>query len=94
MHAGKTLESPLDCKEIQAVHPKVNPSWIFTGRTEAEASIHCAPDVKSQLTGKDPDAGTDWRWEEKGTTEDEMVGWHHRRRVGRDLATEQQQYTL
>ena len=75
----KTLESPLDCKEIQPVHPKGNQSWIFTGRThaKAEAPILWPPDVNSQLIGKDPDAGKDWRQEEKGT-EDEMVGWHHR----------------
>ena len=76
----KTLESPLDCKEIQPVHPKGNQSWIFIGRTdaEAEAPILWPPDVKNWLIGKDPDAGNDWSWEEKGTAEDEMVGWHHR----------------
>ena len=76
----KTLESPLDCKEIQPVHPKGNKSWIFTGKTdvEAETPILWPPDVKNWLTGKDPDAGKDGRWEEKGMTEDEMVGWHHR----------------
>ena len=76
----KTLESPLDFKEIQPVHPKGNQSWIFIGRTnaEAEAPIFWPPDVKNWLTGKDPDAGKDWRQEEKGTTEDEMIGWHHR----------------
>ena len=75
----KTLESPLDCKEIQLVHPKGNQSWIFIGRTDAEAEtpILWPPDAKKWLIGKDPDAGKDWRWEEKGTTEDEMVGWHH-----------------
>ena len=75
----KTLESPLDCKEIQPIHPKGNQSWIFTGRTdvEAETPILWPPDVKNWLTGKDPDAGKDWRSEEKGTTEDEMVGCHH-----------------
>ena len=75
----KTLESPLDCKEIQTVHPKGNQSWIFIGRTDAEAetSVLWPPDVKNWLTGKDPDAGKDWRQEEKKTTEDEMVGWHH-----------------
>ena len=75
----KTLESPLDCKEIQPVHPKGNQSWIFIGRTdaEAEAPILWPPDVKNWLIGKDPDAGKDWRWEEKGTAEDEMVGWYH-----------------
>ena len=75
----KTLESPLDCKEIQPVHPKGNQSWIFIGRTNAEAEtpILWPPDAKNWLIGKDPDAGRDWRQEEKGTTEDEMVGWHH-----------------
>ena len=75
----KTLESPLDCKEVKPVHPKGNQSWIFIGRTdaEAEAPILWPPDVKNRLIGKDPDTGKDWRWE-KGTTEDEMVGWHHR----------------
>ena len=75
----KTLESPLDCKEIQQVHHK-DQSWVFTGRTDAEAEtpILWPPHVKSWLTGKDPDAGRDWGQEEKGTTEDEMVGWHHR----------------
>ena len=74
----KTLESPLDCKEIQPVHPKGNLSWIFIGRTDAEAEtpILWPPDVKNWLLGKDPDAGKDWR-HEKGMTEDEMVGWHH-----------------
>ena len=76
----KTLESPLDCKEIQPVHPKGDQSWIFIGRTDAEAEtpILWLSDVKDWLTGKGPDAGKDWRWEEKGTSEDEMVGWHHR----------------
>ena len=75
----KTLESPLGCKEIQPIHPKGDQFWIFFGRTaaEAEAPILWPPDVKSWLIGKDPDAGKDWRWEEKGKTEDEMVGWHH-----------------
>ena len=75
----KTLESPLDCKEIQPVHPKGDQSWVFIGRTdvEAETPILWPPDVKSWLIGKDPDAGKDWGQEEKGTTEDEMVGWHH-----------------
>ena len=75
----KTLKSPLDCKEIQPVHPKGNQSWIFIGRTdaEAEAPILWPPDVKNWLTGKDPDTGKDWRLEEKGMTEDEMAGWHH-----------------
>ena len=74
----KTLESPLDWKEIKPVHPKGNQSWLFIGRTEAEADpIIQSPDVKSQLTRKDTDAGKDWRQEEKGTTEDEMIGWCH-----------------
>ena len=75
----KTLESPLDCKEIQPVHPKGDQSWVFIRRTdaEAEALILWPPDVKSWLIWKDPDAGKDWGQEEKGTTEDEMVGWHH-----------------
>ena len=75
----KTLESPLDSKEIKPVHPKGNKSWLFIGRTDAEAEtpILWAPDVKNWLIGKDPDAGKDWRWEEKGTTDDEMAGWHH-----------------
>ena len=75
----KTFESPLDCKEIQPVYPKGDQSWVFTERTdiEAETPILWPPDVKSWLIGKDPDAGKDWRQEEKGTTEDEMVGWHH-----------------
>ena len=75
----KTLESPLDSKEMKPVNPKGNQPWTFTGRTdtEAEASIIWPPEVKSQLIGKDPDAGKDWRQEEKGTTEDEMIGWHH-----------------
>ena len=76
----KTLEIPLDCKEIQPVHPKGNQSWIFIGRTDAEAEtpILWSPDVKSWLIWKDPDAGKDWGQEEKETTEDKMVGWHHR----------------
>ena len=73
----KTLESPLDCKEIQPVYPKGNQSWIFIGKTDAEALILWPSDVKNLLIGKDPDAGKDWRWDEKGMTEDEMVGWHH-----------------
>ena len=75
----KTLESPLDCKEIQPGHPKGNQSWVFIGRTNAEAEtpILWPPDAKSWLIWKDPDAGIDWK-REKGTTEDEMVGWHHR----------------
>ena len=75
----KTLESPLDYKEIQPVHPEGGQSWIFIGRTDAEAEtpILCSPDVKNWLIGKDRDAGKDWGQEEKGMTEDEMVGWHH-----------------
>ena len=75
----KTLESPLDCKETQPVNPKGNQFWIFIGTTDAEAEtpILWPPDAKSWLIWKDPDAGKDWRWEEKGTAEDEMVGWHH-----------------
>ena len=75
----KTLESPLDCKETQPVHPKGNQSWIFIGRTDAEAkaSVLWPPDVKNWLTRKDPDAGKNGRQEEKGTTEDEIVGWHY-----------------
>ena len=84
----KTLESPLDCKEIQPVHPKGNQPWIFTGRTDAEAEAPVLwppvwpkwpvwpPDVKSWFIGKYPDAGQDWKQEEKGTTEGEMFGWH------------------
>ena len=72
-----TLESCLDCKEIKPVNPKGNQSWIFTGRIDAEAPMLWPPDAKSWLIGKDPDAGKDWRQEEKGTREDEMVGWHH-----------------
>ena len=77
---AKTLKSPWDCKEIKPVNPNRNQPWIFIGRTntEAEASILWPPDEKSRLIGKDPDAGKDWRQEEKGTTEDEMMGWHHR----------------
>ena len=75
----KTPESALDSKEIKPVNPKGNQSWAFTGRTdaEAEAPILWPPDAKKWLVWKDPYAGKDWRWEEKGTTEDEMVGWHH-----------------
>ena len=72
-----TLESPLDCKEIQPVHPKGTQSWIFIGKTEAETPILWPPDGKNWHIDKDPDAGKDWRREEKGMTEDEMVGWHH-----------------
>jgi len=76
----KTLESPLDYKVIRPVNPKGNQSWIFIGSSNAEpeAPILWPPDSKNRLIGKDPDAGKDWRQEEKGTTEDEMVGWHHR----------------
>ena len=77
----KTLESPSDCKEIKPVHPKGNQSWIFIGRTDVEAEtpilFFCPPDAKNRLIGKDSDAGKDWGQEEKGTTEDKMVGWHH-----------------
>ena len=74
----KTLESPLDCKEIKPFNPKGNQSWIFSGRTDAEAKppIIWPPDEQNSLIGKDPDAGKDW-CQEKGTTEDEMFGWHH-----------------
>ena len=76
----KTLERPLDCKEIKPVKPKGNQSWIFTGSTDAEAEtpIFWPPDAKNWLNGKDPHAGKDWRQEEKGRTEDEVVRWHHR----------------
>ena len=75
----KTLENPLDCKEIQPVHPKGDQSWVFIGRTDAEAEtpILWPLDAKNLFTGKDPDAGRDWGQEEKRTTEDEMAGWHH-----------------
>ena len=75
----KTLESPLDCKEIQPVHRKGDQSWVFIGRTyiETKTSVLWPPDAKNWLPGKDPDAGKDWR-QEKGMTEDEIVGWHHR----------------
>ena len=76
----KTLESPLDYKEIHPVHPKADQSWVFIGRTdvEAETPILWPPHIKSRLIGKDPDAGRDWGQEEKGTIEEEMVEWHHR----------------
>ena len=79
MVLGKTLESPLDCTEIQPVHPKGNQSWMFIGMTDAEAEtpILWPSDAKNWLIGNYPDAGKDWRQEEKGITEDEMVGWHH-----------------
>ena len=79
MMLEKTLESPLDWKEIQPVNPKGNQSWIFIGRTdvEAETPILWPPNARNWLVRTDPDAGQDWRWEEKGTTEDEMVAWHH-----------------
>ena len=75
----KTLESPLDCKKIQPVHSEGDQSWVFIGRTdvEAETPILWPPDAKNCLIGKDPDAGKDWRQEEKGTPEDEMAGWNH-----------------
>ena len=74
----KTFERPMDCKEIQPVNPKGNQSWVFIGGTDAEAETPMLwpHDAKNCLIGKDPDAGKDWRWEEKGTTEDEMVGWY------------------
>ena len=76
----KTLEVPLECKEVKPINPKGDQPWIFIGRTdtEAEAPILWPPDEKSQLFGKDPDSGKDWGQEEKGTTEDEMAGWHYR----------------
>ena len=79
----KTLESPLDCREIQQVHPKGDQSWVFIGRTDvkAETSVLWPPDMKIWLIWKDPDAGKDWREAEKGMTEDEMVGWHHQLHV-------------
>ena len=75
----KTLESPLDYKEIHPVHLKGGQSWVFIGRTdvEAETPVLWPPDAKSWLIWKDPNAGKDWRWEKKGTTENDMVGWHH-----------------
>ena len=75
----KTLQSPLDCKQIQLVHPKGDKSWVFIGRADAEAEtpILWPPNAKSWLIGKDFDVGTDWGLEKKGTTEDEMAGWHH-----------------
>ena len=77
-HSSNKSESPLDCKEIKPVNPKGNQSWVFTGKTDtgAETPILWPPDAKNWLTGKDPNAGQDWRQEEKGTTEDEMVEWH------------------
>ena len=77
----KTLESALDCKEIKLVNPKGNQCWMFIGRTDAEAEtpVLWPPDVKNWLIWKDPNAGKDRRREEKGVTEDEMVGWHHQR---------------
>ena len=76
----KTLESPLDCKQIQPIHSKGDQSWDFYGRNDAEAEtpVLWPPHVKSRLIGKDSDTGRDWRQEEKGTTEDETAGWHHR----------------
>ena len=75
----KTLESPLNCKEIQAVHSERDQPWVFLGKNDAKAEIPVLwpPHVKSQLIGKDSDAGRDWGQEEKGTTEEEMAGWHH-----------------
>ena len=92
----KTLESLLlDCNEIQLVHPKGNQSWIFMGRTDAEAEtpIFWPPYVKNWLIGKDPDAGKDWRWEEMGTKEDEMVGWHHQLKMDMSLSKLQELVT-
>ena len=88
----KTLGSPLDCKEIKPVNPKGNQSWIFIGRidTEAEAPIFWPPDVKSRLR-KDPEAGQDWR-QEKGMTEDEMVGWHHRLNGLREMVMDRESW--
>ena len=79
MVLDKTLESPLDCEEIKPVNPKGNQSWIFIGKTDAEADapILWSPDVKNWLIWKDPDAGKDWVQEEKRSTEDKLVGWHH-----------------
>ena len=79
LRCWRRLESPLDCKESQPVHPKGNQSWIVIGGTDAEAEtpILWPPDMKNWLIWKDPDAGKDWWWEEKGTTEGKMVGWHH-----------------
>ena len=76
----ETLESPMECRDIKPVHPKGYQPWIYIGRTDAkaEAPVLWPPDAKNWLLGEDPDAGEDWRWEEKGTTEDEMVGWRHR----------------
>ena len=76
----RNLLSPLHCKEIQPVHPKKIQSWTFIGKSDAESEIIilCPTEVKNWLIWKDPDAGKDWRWEEKGMTEDEMIGWHHR----------------
>ena len=74
----KTLESPLDSKEIKPVNPKGNQLWIFTGKTDAEAPILWPPDSRGRLIGKDPDAGKDWEQEKTGATEDEMIGWYHR----------------
>ena len=73
----KTLESPLDCKEIQPVHSEGNQPWIFTGKTDVKAPIILPPNVKNWLIGNHPDAGENWRQEGKGTIDDEMVGWHH-----------------
>ena len=74
----KILDGPLGSKGIKPVNPKGNQPWIFIGKNDAEAEVLWPPDMKSQLIGKDPDAGKDWRQKEKGTTEDKMVGWHHR----------------
>ena len=83
---AKTLESPLDCKEVQPVHPKGDQFWVFIGRTDVkdETPVLWPPDAKSWLTGKDPDAGKDWGQEKQGTTEDEMVGWYYRLLMDRE----------
>ena len=88
----KTLESPLDCEEIKPVNSKGNQSWIFIGRidTQAETPIVWPPELKNWLIGKDPDAGKDWRQEENGTTEDEMVGWHHQLDLNMSLSKVQE----
>ena len=88
----KTFVSPLDCKEIQPVHPKGNQSWIFIGKSniEAKTTILWLPDLKSWLIGKDPDAGKDWRQEKKWMTEDKMAGWHHRLDALRELVVDRE----
>ena len=78
MWCWRRLENPLDSKEIKPVNPKGNQTWTFTGRTDAEVPVLSLPDAESRLTGKDHDAGKDWRQKERSSAEDEMVGWHHR----------------